>query len=142
MQFNPYLFQRMKMICMKTGEAFLQCAIKRFKLQKQLAEKAFDQLNDEDFFFKPSKESNSIAVIVQHMSGNMLSRWTNFLTEDGEKQWRTRDDEFEVHEYNKQKLLQLWEEGWQTVFNALNSLKPTDLSATIHIRSKPLTVTD
>jgi hypothetical protein len=70
----------------------------------------------------------------------MLSRWTNFLTEDGEKDWRKRDSEFESHQYSKEQLLQLWEAGWQTVFNALEPLKADDLAKTIYIRSKPLSV--
>jgi uncharacterized damage-inducible protein DinB len=123
-------------------DLFVKSAIQQFRDYKSLGEKTFAQLEDKDFQFQPNETANSIAINITHMHGNMLSRWTNFLTEDGEKEWRTRDDEFEVHEYNKQKLLQLWEEGWQTVFNALNALKPTDLSATIHIRSKPLTVAD
>ncbi|MBV9960898.1 MAG: DUF1572 family protein [Parafilimonas sp.] len=127
---------------MKTGEAFLQCAIKRFKLQKQLAEKAFDQLNDADFLFKPSKESNSIAVIVQHMSGNMLSRWTNFLTEDGEKVWRERDKEFEDMQTTKQDVLSAWSKGWQCVFNALEILKDKDVMNMITIRGERMTVID
>ncbi|HEY2728196.1 MAG TPA: DUF1572 family protein, partial [Parafilimonas sp.] len=117
-------------------------AIKKFNAQKALAEKAFAQLNDEDFFYKPSKESNSIAVIVQHMSGNMLSRWTNFLTEDGEKVWRKRDKEFEDVLATKQDVLNVWNEGWQCVFNALESLSVGDVMKTITIRSEQMTVVD
>jgi hypothetical protein len=127
---------------MKIEEAFLQCAIKKFKAQKLLAEKAFAQLNDEDFFFKPSKESNSIAVIVQHVSGNMLSRWTNFLTEDGEKAWRERDKEFEDVLANKDDVISVWNKGWLCVFDALESLQPDDLMKTITIRSESLLVVD
>ena len=74
---------------------FLESTVQRLKDCKSLGEKTFDQLNDDDMHFQPNKESNSIAVIIQHMHGNMLSRWTNFLTEDGEKEWRKRDDEFD-----------------------------------------------
>jgi len=130
------------MICMKTGEVFLQSAIKKFKTQKQLGEKAFAQLNDDDFFYKPSKESNSIAVIVQHMNGNMLSRWTNFLTEDGEKLWREREKEFEDILTTKADVINAWNAGWDCVFNALESLKQEDVMKTITIRSEQLSVVD
>jgi hypothetical protein len=86
---------------MSIGKDFLSTAIRRLKYYKDLGEKTFAQLEDKDLHFQPSSESNSIAVIVQHMAGNMLSRWTNFLTEDGEKSWRQRDDEFEIHQYSK-----------------------------------------
>jgi len=127
---------------MKTEEVFLQSAIKKFKTQKGLAEKAFVQLNDKDFFFKPSKESNSIAAIVQHMSGNMLSRWTNFLTEDGEKIWRERDKEFEDVSSTKDDVVNAWNKGWQCVFNTLERLQSDDLIKTITIRSESLIVVD
>ena len=127
---------------MKTEEAFLQSAIKKFKAQKLLGEKTFAQLDDKDFLFKPSKESNSIAVIVQHIYGNMLSRWTNFLNEDGEKTWRERDKEFEDILTTKEDVLNAWEKGWQCVFNALESLLPDDIMKTITIRSEPLLVVD
>ena len=100
-----------------TGELFLQSALKEFHDYKKMGDKTFAQLNEADFHFQSNEECNSIAINIQHMHGNMLSRWTNFLTEDGEKEWRKRDDEFEVHNYSKEKLLQLWEEGWQLVFN-------------------------
>src|SRR3569833_1843968 len=90
---------------------FLESVIKRFKEYKTLGEKTFDQLNDEQMHFQPNEESISIAVIIQHLHGNMLSRWTNFLTEDGEKEWRKRDDEFEVHLFSKEQLLQNWNEA-------------------------------
>jgi hypothetical protein len=121
---------------------FLQSAIQQFRDYKSLAEKTFAQLQDADFHYQPNETTNSIAIIITHLHGNMLSRWTNFLTEDGEKEWRQRDDEFETHSYSRERLLQLWEEGWQAVFNALESLQPADLEKTICIRSKPLTVID
>ena len=76
------------------AKEFLQSAIRRLKYYKDLGDKTFEQLNDWDFHHKPNDESNSIAIIIQHLAGNMLSRWTNFLIEDGEKEWRQRDDEF------------------------------------------------
>ncbi len=127
---------------MSTAKEFLTTAIRRLKYYKDLGDKTFEQLNEWDFHYQPNDESNSIAVIIQHMAGNMLSRWTNFLTEDGEKEWRQRDDEFAVHEYNKQQLLELWEKGWNCFFTALESLKKKDLKKTVHIRKEPLTVID
>ncbi len=127
---------------MSTGKEFLQTAVRRLKYYKDLGDKTFEQLNEWDFHYQPNDESNSIAVIIQHMAGNMLSRWTNFLTEDGEKEWRKRDEEFEIHTYTKQQLLELWEKGWQCFFDALESLKKKDLKKTVHIRKEPLTVID
>ena len=99
-------------------------------------------MDDKDFLFKPSKESNSIAVIVQHIYGNMLSRWTNFLTEDGEKKWRERDKEFEDVLSTKEEVLNAWNKGWDCVLSVLESLQPDDLMKTITIRSEPLLVID
>lgn len=121
---------------------FLDSVIKRFKEYKVLGEKTFDQLEDEEMHFQPNEASNSIAVIIQHMSGNMLSRWTNFLSEDGEKEWRNRDDEFEVHKFSKQQLINKWDEGWKVLLQTLESLTENDLFKTITIRSQPLNVVD
>lgn len=121
---------------------FLDSVIKRFKEYKALGEKTFEQLNDEEMHFQPNKASNSIAIIIQHLHGNMLSRWTNFLTEDGEKEWRNRDDEFETHQFSKQQLIEKWNEGWSAVLNSLQSLTKDDLTKTITIRSQPLNVVD
>ena len=127
---------------MNTGIEFLQSAKKRFKEYKGLADKTFDQLNDDEMIWKPNEASNSIAVIIKHMHGNMLSRWTNFLTEDGEKEWRKRDDEFEEETISKQQLLVLWQEGWNVFLDTLESLKEQDLLKTITIRNQPLSVID
>ncbi len=121
---------------------FLDSVIKRFKEYKLLGEKTFEQLNDEEMHFQPNEESNSIAVIIQHLYGNMLSRWTNFLTEDGEKEWRKRDDEFELPQLSKQQLVDNWKEGWKVFLDTLESLTENDLSKTITIRSQPLNVVD
>ena len=123
-------------------QIFLDSVIKRFKEYKTLGEKTFNQLREEEMHFQPNESSNSIAVIIQHMHGNMLSRWTNFLAEDGEKEWRRRDDEFEVHSFSKQQLIDQWNEGWKVLLNALESLIADDLSKTITIRSQPLNVVD
>ena len=91
---------------------------------------------------RPNEASNSIAVIIQHMHGNMLSRWTNFLTEDGEKEWRKRDEEFEVHPFTKQERLGMWNEGWKVLMDTLNSLREEDLSKNVLIRTQALNVVD
>lgn len=124
------------------GTTYLQTTIRRLRYYKTLGEQAFGQLTDADLQYAPNEASNSIAVIVQHLSGNMLSRWTNFLTEDGEKAWRNRDEEFEVHSYTKQQVMELWEKGWQCFLNALTSLTEDDLLKTIYIREEPLLVID
>ena len=127
---------------MQFEEEFLKNAIMRFRSYKQLGDKTFEQLEETDFFFQPSPESNSIAIIVQHMLGNMLSRFTNFLTEDGEKPWRNRDEEFEVMELTKDDILSFWKSGWDLVFMTLENLQPADLHITIFIITEPLTVSD
>lgn len=121
---------------------YLQSIKKQFKKYKSLGDKTFDQLTDEDFFWQYNSQINSIAIIVQHMWGNMLSRWTNFLTEDGEKEWRERDAEFENIIKTKEELLSKWNAGWDCLFEALSSLDEEDLGKTIYIRKEPLTVID
>ncbi len=121
---------------------FLQDAIKRFKYYKELGDKTFEQLTDKDFLFKPSPESNSIATIVQHMYGNMLSRWTNFLTEDGEKEWRKRDCEFEAMQSSKADVISFWNDGWNCLLKTLESLTEADLDKKVTIRTEPLQVYD
>jgi hypothetical protein len=125
------------------GEEYLDTVIRRVKYYKDLGDKTFEQLHqDADFHYRFNEESNSIAMIIQHMAGNMLSRWTNFLTEDGEKTWRQRDDEFAVHEYGKQQLLGIWEHGWNCYIGVLESLKEEDLLKTILIRNEKLSAID
>jgi hypothetical protein len=123
-------------------KVFLQDSIKRFKSYKELGDKTFEQLEETDFFLKPVSESNSIAIIIQHLYGNMLSRWTNFLTEDGEKDWRNRDAEFEPMQCSKEDLLSFWNEGWNCLLHTLASLKEEDLHKTVYIRTEPLNVMD
>lgn len=127
---------------MNIGKEFLQTAIRRVHYYKELGEKAFEQLSDTDFHYQPNAESNSIAIIIQHIAGNMLSRWTNLLTEDGEKKWRRRDDEFVIHSYSKQQLIEMWEKGWACFLDALTLLQENDLVKTIYIRQEALTVID
>ena len=124
------------------GKEYLETAIRRLKYYKHLAEQAFDQLEEKDLHFQPSSESNTIAVIVQHMAGNMLSRWTDFLTSDGEKEWRKRDDEFEIHSYSRQQLIDLWERGWTCFIDALQSLNEDDLLKIVYIRKGGLRAID
>jgi uncharacterized damage-inducible protein DinB len=121
---------------------YLSSSIKRLKYYKSLANKTFDQLSDEQLHFQPNTESNSIAVNIQHMAGNMLSRWTDFLSSDGEKEWRDRDAEFEDKELTKEKLLQAWEQGWACFIEALEKLTEQDLLKIITIRGEQLTAID
>jgi hypothetical protein len=121
---------------------YLESVLKQFEYYKGLGEKAMDQLEEEKLFVVPSKESNSIAIIVQHLSGNMLSRWTDFLTSDGEKEWRKRDEEFEEVVKTKVELLHVWNKGWDMLFSTLKSLKPEDLRKIVYIRNQGCTVVD
>lgn len=117
-------------------EIFLESAIKLFRYYKKLGEGAIEQLNDEEVLQRPNESSNSIALIVHHLSGNMLSRWTDFLTSDGEKLWRNRDAEFEQTFPDKTSMLHAWEAGWSCLLKALCELKPEDLSHVIYIRNE------
>jgi hypothetical protein len=121
---------------------YLESSIKQFEYYKMLGDKTFEQLTEEQLFWQYNEESNSIAVIVKHLSGNMLSRWTDFLTSDGEKDWRNRDAEFENDIKTRDELLEKWEEGWTCLFNALNSLEPGDLDKIIYIRNQGHSVTE
>lgn len=121
---------------------FLNSAIKQFESYKSLGDKTFAQLSDENLFWQFNEESNSIAIIVQHMAGNMLSRWTDFLITDGEKTWRKREAEFENESMTRQQLLNIWEDGWNCLFTTLNSLTDNDLQKTIKIRNQPQSVMD
>ena len=114
----------------------IQSVIKQFEYYKGLGEKTIEVLSDEELHLEPAVNANSISIIVKHMWGNMLSRWTNFLSEDGEKEWRKRDEEFEVTIKTREELIEKWNEGWKCLFDALNSLKPEDLAKTIYIRNK------
>lgn len=116
--------------------AYLESAKKQFEYYKMLGDKTIAQLPDDKLFWQYNDESNSIAIIVKHLSGNMLSRWTDFLTSDGEKEWRHRDAEFENDIQTKTELIQKWNQGWDCLFNALNSLTIEDLSKTIYIRNQ------
>ena len=127
---------------MSLGNTYLESVINRLIGYRQLAEKTFAQLEEKDFHFQPNENSNSIAIIIQHMSGNMLSRWTNFLTEDGEKTWRARDDEFDEQQFNREQLLNAWDKGWDCLLQSLRSLTEDDLLKTVYIRNEPLSAID
>lgn len=121
---------------------FITAATNHFRYYKSLGDKTFTQLTDEQLFFSPNEAANSVAVTVQHLWGNMMSRWTDFLTTDGEKEWRKRDAEFEPGINTRAQLIQQWEEGWNCMFNALSGLTPADLEKIIYIRNMGQTVTD
>jgi len=123
------------------GQHYLDDALRRFRDYKQLAERAFAQISDEEFFRTLDEESNSIAINMKHIAGNMISRWTDFLTTDGEKPERNRDLEFVMlPETSKNDMLAYWERGWQCVFEAVEPLKPEDLMRTIRVRGQDHTV--
>ena len=116
--------------------------IKRFQYYKEAAEKSFDQLSEEQLFWKYNAESNSIATLVKHLAGNMQSRLTDFLTEDGEKSNRNRDSEFENDIQSKSEMLKLWNKGWQVLFEALNAIEEKNWNDLILIRGEKHTVLD
>ena len=116
--------------------------IKRFRYYKQLGDNTFEQLTAEQLFWQCNEASNSIAVVVKHLAGNMLSRWTNFLSEDGEKKWRNRDEEFVNNFQTKQEVLDYWEKGWACFFEALEQVNEHNLSHTISIRGEKHSVLD
>ncbi|MGQ3678317.1 DUF1572 family protein [Tenacibaculum discolor] len=120
--------------------SYLESIKKQITYYKSLGDKTFNQLTQEELFYQYNQESNSIAVIAKHIAGNMLSRWTNFFTEDGEKSWRNRDDEFVNTFSTKEEMITYWEKGWNCFLNTINSLKETDLEKIIYIRNQGHTV--
>lgn len=121
---------------------YLQSAIKQFEYYKSLGEKTFAQLPDESLFWQYSDDSNSIAMIVKHLWGNMMSRWTDFLSSDGEKEWRNREAEFENDIDTRETLMKYWQEGWDCLFTALHGLEDSDLNSTVYIRNQGHTVVE
>ncbi|HKK38365.1 MAG TPA: DUF1572 family protein [Cryomorphaceae bacterium] len=115
---------------------YLSSAFKEFQRYETLGRKTMEQLSDKDLFYQPGKEVNSIAVTVKHLHGNMMSRWTDFMTTDGEKEWRERDGEFEDSLKNREEIYQLWTEGWNLVFDALEKLREPQLENTVVIRGE------
>lgn len=116
--------------------------LKRFQYYKNIADQTFEQLEEPQLFWQYNPESNSIATIVKHISGNMISRWTNFLTEDGEKEWRNRDAEFENDIQSKAEMLEMWEKGWLVLFDALNQVDNSNINSIILIRGEKLSFVD
>lgn len=127
---------------MQATESYLESTRKQFLYYKTLGEKAMAQLEAEQLFYSPDEDTNSIAVIVKHLQGNMLSRWTDFLTSDGEKEWRNRDDEFIDTYADKDALMSGWEQGWQCLFTALDTVTPENLDSIIYIRNEGHTVVE
>ncbi|WP_240976694.1 DUF1572 family protein [Flavobacterium rivulicola] len=121
---------------------YLASIQKQFLYYKTIAEKAIDQLEPEQLFATVNEDTNSIAMIIQHLAGNMLSRFTDFLTSDGEKEWRNRDREFEELISNKTELMALWQKGWDCFFNAINALTPEQLANIVYIRNEGHTVVE
>lgn len=119
---------------------YIKIVLEQFRHFKERAEKAIEQLSEEEFHRKPSEESNSIAIIIQHLSGNMHSRWRDFLTADGEKPDRNRDQEFIDHFLTKEQLMELWEKGWQLLFETIGNLNEDDLQKTVTLRKQSLSV--
>lgn len=115
---------------------------KQFEYYKSLADKSIVQVDEAMLFKEVGEGSNSIAVIMKHIAGNMLSRWTNIFEEDGEKEWRQRDEEFIDRFSNKEELLAYWEKGWKRLFDTLKSLSEEDLERIIYIRNMGTSVHD
>ncbi|NRB60505.1 MAG: DUF1572 family protein [Winogradskyella sp.] len=122
--------------------SYLDSVIKQFEYYKSLGDKTIHLLNIDELKKEFSNDSNSISIIVKHMAGNMLSRWTNFLTEDGEKEWRHRDEEFIESFETKEELLEYWQKGWDCLFNALQPLHSNQLEDIIYIRNQGHTITE
>ncbi len=127
---------------MEINNIFIVSVKKQMLYYKTVAEKAIDQLEEEQLFVSVNDDTNSIATIVKHLAGNMLSRWTDFLTSDGEKEWRNRDGEFENTINSKEEILKIWNEGWTCFFKAIEELKPEQLSQIIYIRNEGQTALD
>lgn len=125
---------------MSAAANFLDISRKMFLYYKGLTDKAMAVLSPEEIHFVPDEMSNSVAVLVHHMSGNMLSRFTDFLTSDGEKEGRNRDAEFEDTHTSKEEMMQAWEQGWQCLFTTLDTLSEADMTAMVYIRNEGHTV--
>src|SRR5438045_6712693 len=124
------------------AEHYIENVVAEFRGPKSLAGRAIEQLNDEEFFRAVDPESNSVALIMKHLAGNMRSRWTDFLTTDGEKPDRHRDSEFLIEGEDRRAITDKWESGWRTLFDALSPLKAEDLARKVLIRREPHTVVE
>ena len=120
--------------------SYLEDSLPMFRQYKTMGERAMEQVTDDQLFTALDEETNSIAIIVKHMAGNMRSRWTDFLTTDGEKPDRNRESEFEAPPASRAALMQVWEDGWGLVFRALEPLSDEDLGRTVTIRGEPHSV--
>jgi hypothetical protein len=132
---------------MMENNPYLESVKKQFLYYKMLGEKAMEQLEPEQLFVSVNDDTNSIATIVKHLSGNMLSRWTDFMISDGEKEWRNRDGEFDSHFHGndkaaKEELLKVWDEGWNCFLTTLNALTSDQLTTIIYIRNEGHTVVE
>lgn len=122
--------------------SYIHSILKQFEYYKMLGDKTFEQVENKDIQWQYNSDSNSLSIIVKHIVGNMLSRWTNFLTEDGEKEWRHRDTEFEYSYFTKKDMIAAWEKGWNCLFNAIKPLQEDDLERIVYIRNQGHTVTE
>jgi len=122
--------------------SYLKSIHKQFQYYQMLGQKTIDQLSDEQLFWQYNEESNSVAIIVKHIWGNMLSRWTDFRTSDGEKEWRNREGEFILDFDTRAALQQKWDEGWKCLFAALKPLQADDLEQIIYIRNQGHTIVE
>ena len=125
---------------MNATNFYLESTKKQFLYYKTLGEKAMGQLEPEQLFISINEDTNSIATIIKHLSGNMISRWTEFMTTDGEKEWRNRDTEFDPPLKDKEAVFDTWNKGWSCLFDALNELSNEQLSEIIYIRNEGHTV--
>jgi hypothetical protein len=125
---------------MSSSSEFLAAIINAYEANKRLADRAVEQVTDEQLRIPLDDNTNSIAVIMKHVAGNLRSRWTDFLTTDGEKPWRNRDNEFVDNYGSRTELLEDWEHGWNVLLTTLKSLSDEDLSKTVTIRGEPHTV--
>lgn len=123
-----------------TGEEYLDTIKEDFKKYKKTAEDTLAQLNEDEIHYRSGEDSNSISILIQHISGNLASRFTDFLSADGEKEWRKRDTEFEGQNLSKDKLMKKWNSGWKILFDQLDKLSPDDLTKSVLIRSEPHSV--
>ncbi|MEM7186363.1 MAG: DUF1572 family protein [Bacteroidota bacterium] len=121
---------------------YLESVRKQFEYYKLLGERTFDQLEDAQLFWQHNEQSNSIDIIVNHLSGNMKSRWTDFMTTDGEKPWRQRDREFEQVFDSRDEMMEAWESGWERLFEALDSVNTQNFDTTVYIRNQGHTIVE
>lgn len=125
-----------------TADRFLQAALARMRQIKSLGDGVLERVSPQQMFHRTDAEANSIAIIVQHLHGNMLSRWTNFLHEDGDKPWRQRDAEFEPVVNDAAAVHELWRAGWQLTLDTIAALQPGDITRDVTVRGEPMLVLD